>query len=159
MKRSAKRLLWLIAIGVGLFLITRFVVKPFVVVGESMTPTLRSWDLCLMRRVYHYQPRRGDIIVFRTADNPPLYFVKRVVALPGETIVIENGVVSINGAPLPEPYTTVNSSWQLEPTPVPPGKIYVMGDNRDLPREDYVLGLVATRLVQDRMVGHWRWKK
>jgi signal peptidase I len=159
MKRYAKRLLWLIAVGVSLFLIAGFIVTPYVVVGESMTPTLKSWDLCLMRRVYHYQPQRGDIVVFRTADDPPLYFVKRVIALPGETITIESGVVSINGVPLREPYTTVNPEWQMEPTPVPMGKVYVVGDNRDFEREDYVLGLVATRLVQARMFWHWRWKR
>jgi signal peptidase I len=159
MKRHTKRLLWLIAIGVGLFLVAKFVVKPYVVVGESMTPTLKSWDLCLMRRVYHYQPRRGDIVVFRTADDPPLYFVKRVIALPGETIAIESGVVTINGVSLTEPYTTVNPGWQMEPTPVPKGKVFVVGDNRDLEREDYVLGLVATRLVQARLFWHWRWKR
>src|SRR5664280_2307312 len=108
MKRPAKQLLWLIVLGAGLFLIAKFVVKPYVVVGESMTPTLKSWDLCLMRRVYHYQPQRGDIVVFRTADDPPLYFVKRVIALPGETISIKGGIVGINGVPLTEPYTTAN---------------------------------------------------
>lgn len=159
MKRPAKRLLWLIAIGVGLFLIAKFVVKPYVVVGESMMPTLKSWDLCLMRRVYHYQPQRGDIVVFRTADDPPLYFVKRVIALPGETIAIESGVVSINDVRLTEPYTKVNPGWQMEPTPIPTGKVFVVGDNRDLGREDYVLGLVATRLIQARMFWHWRWKR
>ena len=159
MKRAAKRLWWLAAIGLVLFLVTRFVVKPFIVVGDSMTPTLQSWDLCLMRPVRHYQPTRGDIVVFRTADNPPLYFVKRVIALPGETIEIGRGDVRINGQSLTEPYTTRNPVWQLEATNVPPGKIYVIGDNRDLPREDYVLGLVATRLVQARMWSHWRWKK
>jgi signal peptidase I len=159
MKRSAKRLCWLIAAGVSLFLVVRFVVTPYVVWGESMSPTLKTWDLCVMRRVYHYQPHRGDIVVFRTADDPPLYFVKRVIALPGETIAIESGVVRINGVPLPEPYTTVNPEWQMEPTPVPKGKVYVIGDNRDFEREDYVLGLVSTRLVQARMFWHWRWKK
>ncbi|HUJ11109.1 MAG TPA: signal peptidase I, partial [Verrucomicrobiae bacterium] len=116
MKRLAKRLVWLIAFGAGILLFARFVVTPFVVVGDSMTPTLRSWDLCLMRRVYHYQPRRGDIVVFRTADDPPLYFVKRVIALPGESLAIDDGVVCINGVPLKEPYTTVNPDWQMDPT-------------------------------------------
>jgi len=159
MKRYAKRLLWLIAVGAGVFLIAKFLVTPYIVVGDSMTPTLQSWDLCLMRRVYHYQPIRGDIIVFRTADNPPLYFVKRVVALPDETIAIESGVVTINGVPLMEHYTSTNVDWEMKPTPVPQGKIFVIGDNRDLPREDYVLGLVATRLVRARMLWHWRWKR
>ena len=159
MKRPVKRLLWLIAVGAVLFLITRFAVKPFVVVGESMTPTLRSWDLCLMQRVYHYQPIRGDIIVFRTADDPPLYFVKRVVALPGETMAIESGVVNINGVRLREPYTTTNPDWQMDPTLIPQGKVFVIGDNRTVDFDIAFHELIATRLVQARMLWHWRWKR
>jgi signal peptidase I len=158
-KRRAKSLLWLVLIGVCLFFTVKFVVAPYVVVGESMSPTLKSWDFCLMRRAWHYEPQRGDVVVFRTADDPPLYFVKRVIAIPGETISIERGMFMINGKPLPEPYTSPNPGWQMEPTPVPAGKVFVCGDNRDLAREDYVQGLVATRLVQARMIGHWRWKR
>jgi len=159
MKRRAKLLVGLVAVGFGLFLVGRFVATPRLVYGESMSPTLEPWELCLMRPVDRYQPRRGDIVMFRTADDPPLYFVKRVIALPNETIAIQHGVVTINGVPLPEPYTTINPDWQMEPTPVPAGKVFVIGDNRDLPQEDYVLGLVATRLVKARLLWHWRWKK
>ena len=143
----------------GVFLVARFVVTPYVVVGDSMAPTLKSWDLCLMQRVWRYEPRRGDIVVFRTADDPPLYFVKRVIALPGETASIEHGVFKINSQPLVEPYTTVNPDWLMERTAIPDGKVFVVGDNRDFEREVYVHGLVATRLVQARMLGHWRWKR
>jgi signal peptidase I len=105
-------------------------------------------------------------VVFRTSEFdtqgrrvPPLYFVKRVIALPGETIAIENGLIKINSVPQPEPYTTINADWQMAPKTVPDRKVFVIGDNRDLPEEDYVLGLVATRLVKARMLWHWRWKK
>ncbi len=159
MKGRTKSLLWLIAVSAYVFVVVKFVVTPFVVVGDSMSPTLKSWDFCLMQRVRHYEPRRGDIVVFRTADDPPLHFVKRVIALPGETVTIERGVFQINGKPLAEPYTTVNPDWQMEPTLLPAGKVFVVGDNRDFAREEYVQGLVATRLVQARMLGHWRWKR
>ena len=159
MKLRTKIRLSVLAALITLSLVASFVVRPCIVAGESMTPTLRPWDLCFMRVVRHYQPHRGDIVVFRTADDPPLYFIKRVTALPGETISIERGIVGINGASLAEPYTTINPSWQMEPTPVPTGKVFVMGDNRDLPREDYVLGLVATRLIKARLLWHWRWKR
>ena len=158
MKGRAKSLLWLLILGACLLLVVRFVVTPYVVVGDSMSPTLKSWDLCLMQRVRHYEPQRGEIVVFRTADDPPLHFVKRVIAVPGETVAIERGVFTINHAALSEPYTTVNPDWQMEPTTVPDGKVFVVGDNRDFEREVYVQGLVATRLVQARMLGHWRWK-
>jgi signal peptidase I len=152
-------LLWLLVVGACIFLVVKFVVTPFVVVGDSMSPTLKSWDVCLMQRVRHYEPRRGDIVVFRTADDPPLYFVKRVIALPGETVSIQRGVFQIDGQPLAEPYTTINPDWRMEPTLLPTGKVFVVGDNRDFAREEYVQGLVATRLVQARMLGHWRWKR
>jgi hypothetical protein len=68
-------------------------------------------------------------------------------------------VFKINGAPLTEPYTMINRGWQLDPTAVAAGKVFVCGDNRDFEREDYVQGLVATRLVQERLVWYWRWKR
>jgi signal peptidase I len=159
MKRRAKSLLWLLVIGVGVFLVAKLVAVPRIVYGDSMSPTLKSWELCVMQRVRHYEPRRGDIVEFRTADDPPLYFVKRVIALPGETVSIDHGVFKINGAPLSEAYTTINPDWQMEPMPLPAGRIFVVGDNRDFDLEDYVKGPVATRLVQSRMAWHWRWKR
>ena len=158
-KGRVRSLLWLLIVGAGVFLIVKFVVTPHIVYGDSMTPTLKTWDFCLMQRVRHYEPRRGDIVVFRTADNPPLYFVKRVLGLPGETVAIEHGVFKINGAPLSEPYTTINPNWQMEPLLLRTGRIFVLGDNRDFDLEDYVKGPVTTRLVQERMLWHWRWKR
>lgn len=152
-------LLRLLIIGSGILLVVKFVAVPRIVYGDSMSPTLKSWELCVMQRVRHYEPRRGDIVEFRTADDPPLYFVKRVIALPGETVSIERGVFKINGVPLTEPYTTINAGWQMEPIPLPDGKIFVVGDNRDFDLEDYVKGPVAIRLVQTRMAWHWRWKR
>ena len=135
-----------------------FVIRPTVIVGESMTPTLQSWDFCLMRRQRHYAPQRGDIVMFRTADDPPLWLIKRVVALPGEAVAIEHGIVTINGVPLSEPYTTVNPGWALPLTKVSPGKIYVIGDNRTVNAEETWHGTVAIRLVKGRLFWSWRWK-
>jgi signal peptidase I len=134
-------------------------ITPMVVVGDSMLPTLRSWDVCWMRRVRQYEPVRGDVIMFRTADDPPLRFIKRVIALPGETIAITNGTVLIQHQPLAEPYTPGNRDWVLNETNVPPGKVYVIGDNRDGPPDLSVHGLVAIRLVQARLIAFWRWRK
>ncbi len=158
MKRRTKILLAMLAVAAAMFLLTRFVVKPFVVVGESMSPTLRSWDLCLMQRVYQYQPRRGDIVMFRTADDPPVYFIKRVIALPGERVAVHCGAVQLNGAPMPEPYTTANSDWEFTVTNVPPGRVFAMGDNRAEGGMETWRGFVATRLVIGRLIWHGRWK-
>jgi len=143
----------------GLVLTGKFVVMPTVVFGDSMLPTLRPWDVCWMRRVRQYEPARGDIIMFRTTDDPPLRFIKRVIALPGETLGISNGTVFINHQPWPESYTPGNREWELSVTNVPPGKVYVIGDNRDVPMDLTVQGLVANRLVQAKMIASWRWRK
>lgn len=158
MKRRTKILLWVLAVAAGLFLFTRYVAKPFVVVGESMAPTLHSWDLCIMQCVHRYQPQRGDIVMFRTADDPPVHFIKRVIALPGETVAVEKGRVQLNGAPLAEPYATNNSDWDLAVTNVPTGRVFVIGDNRAEGGTETWHGFVATRLVIGKLVWHGRWK-
>ncbi len=124
-----------------------------------MTPTLQNMDLCLMRRVWNYRPQRGDIVVFRTADDPPLFFVKRVVALSGEAVAIRRGDVVINGRALPDQYTQVNPAWEMPPTTVPVDKVFVIGDNRTVALDDTVHGIVATRLIKARLISHWRWKR
>lgn len=153
------KLLLLAGFAAVVGLIGFYVIVPTVVFGDSMLPTLCPWEVCWMQRVGQYLPARGDIIMFRTSDDPPLRFIKRVIALPGETIAIQDGRVFINNQPLPEPYTTINPAWSLAATNVQSGKVYVIGDNREVPMDIAVQGLVATRLVQAKMVAHWRWRK
>jgi len=99
------------------------------------------------------------MVMFRTADDPPIHFIKRVIALPGETVAVSNGVVYLNGAPLREPYATNNSIWTLPPTNVPPGCVFVMGDNRAEGGTETWHGFVATRLVIGKLLWHGRWKR
>jgi signal peptidase I len=151
-KRRSKRLVGIAAIALIALLITRFFVSVQVVFGHSMEPTLRSWDICLMQRVRRYEPRRGEIVMFRTADNPPLYFVKRVVALPGDVVAIEHGVIRLNGQPLDT--LRLASDWELGRTNLPANRILVAADN-----PEFGYGIIATRLVQSRLLWYWRWKR
>ena len=159
MRFRGKFMLAVLLLGVIVGLVLKFVAAPFLVVGESMTPTLQHMDVCLMRKAPSYRPHRGDIIVFRTADEPPLHFVKRVVGLPGETIAISNGVVQIDGAPLREDYAERNPTWEMPATNIPPDRVFVIGDNRTVMLDETVHGIVATRLIQARLIAHWRWKR
>ena len=159
MRRRTKVLLGLALTSLVSGLILKFVVTPYLVVGASMEPTLQSWDLCLMQRTHHYRPQRGDIVAFRTADDPPLHFIKRVVALPGETLAVHAGAVEINGVRISDQYTTLNADWEIESTVVPADKVYVIGDNRQVGVSETLHGLVATRLVEARLIAHWRWKR
>lgn len=159
MKLRFKVIVGALAFAAAMVLVSKFVVSLYLVDGQSMTPTLQHLDLCLTRVTRPYRPQRGDIVVFRTADDPPLYFVKRVLGLPGETIAIRRGVVEINGAPLPDQYVPVKPEWELPPTVVPADKVYVIGDNRRVALDETVHGLVAVRLVKARLIAHWRWKR
>lgn len=85
-------------------------------------------------RIWLSSPRRGDIVVFRFPDpnpkNPPKDFIKRCIGLPGDIIKIENGVVSVNGIALKEPYIKAPPIGDFS-TVVPKDSIFCMGDNRN----------------------------
>ncbi len=136
---KTKSPLWSYVICVVVALALAFVIKQYVfqitqISGESMEPTLMPDD-----RVFTYslsytfgQPQRGDIVVFPAPDqvNKEAYYVKRVIALPGEHLVISNGIVTIDDGLLNEDYLGDTETLGEIDTIVPEGKIFVMGDNR-----------------------------
>lgn len=125
----------LIAVIVAL-IILQFI-KPTFVRETSMLPTLEEYNfLFLSKQAYRFgEPERGDIIVFhtdlKTIDGSEKMLIKRVIALPGDTITIEDGVVTINGEAQEEPYTMDGyTSGYVKDLVVPEGSLFVMGDNR-----------------------------
>jgi signal peptidase I len=131
-------------------LLRAFVVATYSIPSGSMEPTLQIGDRIVVDKLaYHlHGVGTGDVIVFSTpplencAGPPVADLVKRVVALPGQTISLSGGRVSINGRVLPEPWLTTVMRTDTYPGPtdaayalhhaytVPPGDVYVMGDNR-----------------------------
>ena len=121
-------------------LIKPFVVEAFRVPSESMLPTLEVQDRFLANKfVYRFtEPERGDIVVFESVEpNAKGEFdilVKRVVGLPGDTVQVQGGTLSVNGEPRNEPYLNtdvvpdVNSPYG--PMKVPEGTFFALGDNR-----------------------------
>jgi signal peptidase I len=79
--------------------------------------------------VFDPTPARGDIIAFTAPDHPDLVFLKRVIGLPGDTVNEVDGVVTVNGTPLDEPYT-IGDKRTLGPWVVEQDHLFVMGDNR-----------------------------
>jgi signal peptidase I len=150
----------LVVISLALaLLIKTFLFQAFFIPSESMVPTLQIGDRVLVNKVvYHlHPPRRGDVIVFADphpapeedrnpvsafwhwlteglglSTNPEKDFIKRVIALPGETIEIHGGTVFINGLEIQdEPYLSpVKDVSDYGPYTVPPNHVFVMGDNR-----------------------------
>ena len=140
-----------------------FVVSPFVVDGESMHPTFENLDyLVIDEFIYRFsEPARGDVIVFRYPKDPSIFYIKRIIGLPGETISINHGIATIITADeqkivLTEPYIVNEDATYTKDVSLLPGEYFVMGDNRPnssdsriwgpLPRKD-IIGRVDLRLL------------
>lgn len=115
----------------------RFIVQPTIVNGESMYPTLESNDYLFINKLAYVNdtPKRGDIVVFKTdlidiKSNKKKKLIKRVIALPGEHIVIRSNEVYINGDRLNETYIEDVYTVGGVDMVVPKNSVFVMGDNR-----------------------------
>ena len=129
---------WVMTFVVTFVLI--FVLKNYVIINAevptgSMENTIMTGDRMFGNRLAYVfsEPERGDIINFYYPDDEKQMFVKRIIGLPGETVVIENAKVYINGVELEEPY--LKEKWVNRTGPyefkVPEGCYFVMGDNRN----------------------------
>jgi signal peptidase I len=125
--------------------IKTFVVQPFVIPSGSMEPTLQIQDRVLVNKfVYRFQkPQQGDVVVFLSPESNSIDYIKRVVAVGGQTVDIQNGVVRVDGKPLRETY--VNHEVQdtytsQQPIKVPADSVFLMGDNRTNSRDSRYFG-------------------
>lgn len=158
-----------------------FVVQAYYIPSVSMVPQLRVNDRVVVSRLAYdlHRPRRGDIVVFPAprGEFPPAperalvsrvlhdvgiglglssdetVLIKRVIGLPGETVQGEAGHVFIDGRELIEPYlprSTLTSSFA--PYRVPPGMVWVMGDNRGDSSDSRVFGAITEKTIVGRAV-------
>lgn len=139
-----------------------FVAQPFIVRGDSMVPTFHSGDYLVVDQLsYRFnEPVRGDVIIMRYPKDESVYFIKRVIALPGETIEFQGARVSIRTRDggifiLDEPYVKNVARPEYATYTLADSEYFVMGDNRNessdsrvwgpLPRHD-VIGRAFLRL-------------
>ena len=135
-----------------------FVAQPFVVDGESMHPTFENGDyLVIDELTYHFQaPQRGDVIVFRYPGDTKIYYIKRIIGLPGETIHINSGKISITKTDgttitLTEPYAVVEDATYTLNTTLGSTQYFVMGDNRPESSDSRVWGPHPTNDIVGRV--------
>ena len=147
-------------------LIQLFLIKPYAIPSESMEPTLQISDRVLVNRlVYHFrEPQRGDVIVFHPpGSDSPEPFIKRVVAVGGDTVAVHDGKLWVNGEAQTEPYLKDQKILDDYPeVKIAPGFVWAMGDNRNNSGDSRVFGPVSEKLIVGEAfciywpIGHWR---
>jgi signal peptidase I len=151
-KHTIIRALVLALVSLILF---KFVLLPVRVAGNSMAPTYFEGRVNFINRLAYWShgPKRGDVVAVRTTGRSILY-LKRVVALPGETLEFMDGLLLINGQPLNEPYVKYGCDWTATPefTKLADDEYYVVGDNRSMPFEDHEQGRARLERILGKTV-------
>lgn len=146
--------------AVLVIIIRWFIFAPFIVDGPSMEPNFHTRERLIVNKIIYNirTPERGEVVVFHAPTG--VDYIKRVIALPGEKIKIQNNKVFINGEELKEPYlqeavddykarTNSNYNVDFSEITVEDGKVFVMGDNRVNSQDSRAIGTVAF----DKIVG------
>ena len=178
---------WIQVIVIALIIslpIRFFIAEPFIVNGASMDPTFSTGQFLIVDRLSYRleNPQRGDVVVFEYPNNPSIYYIKRIIGLPGETITMKDGNITITkpsdatftaanpkGLALSEPYIEVDHrSHDTLTTTLGANNYFVMGDNRlqssdsrawgDLNR-DLIIGKPIIRLLPLPSISIWPGKE
>ncbi len=128
----------IIIIAVVIIFGLQTVAQKFVIEGPSMNYTLYDEQQLLVNKLVYrfHEPERGDIVVFQPPNNNGQEYIKRIIGLPGELVVIEDGAVFIHQAdgtviPLDEPYILEPAKRYFEGAIIPENSYFVLGDNRN----------------------------
>jgi signal peptidase I len=184
--RRARRIGWelvqTLALAALIFFAVRAMAQNFRVEGSSMEPGLHNGQYLLVNKAIYFKinlktlskyipfihagdhpqrflfraPRRGDIIVFRFPEDPSRDFIKRVIAIPGDTVEIDSGLVYVNGTALDEPYISARPDYNYSKQVVPEGGYFVLGDNRNNSYDSHVWNFVPEEnIIGQAMVSYW----
>jgi len=183
--QRARRVVWEVAqtliLAAVIFFMVRGVAQNFRVEGPSMEPGLHDGQYLLVNKAVYFKldleslakylpfvdgddgskflfhgPERGDVIVFRYPRDPSRDFIKRVIAVPGDTVSIHDGQVTVNGKLLEEEYLDETTRGDLDNTVVPDGSYFVLGDNRSNSSDSRSWGFVPEEnIIGKAMFSYW----
>ncbi|MDQ6741901.1 MAG: signal peptidase I [Candidatus Dormibacteraeota bacterium] len=152
-----------VVLALLLYVVINFAIQTVHVIGLSMYPTVNNEDYLVATKIDYrfHAPDRGDVIIMRDPFDSSRDFIKRVVGVPGDRLVIRDGHSYINGHLLEEPYInsepwTINANWPAAPTSDPEGRLlgsddyFVMGDNRNHSSDSRLFGFVHRNQIEAR---------
>lgn len=161
-KNSFKEIIKFIIIALLIIIpIRTYIVQPFIVSGASMDPTFATGQYLIVDQLtYHLNnPRRGDVVIMKYPKNPKVYFIKRIIGLPGETLIMNTGKVTIknndypDGLALDETYITkdhrTSDTFEIKLSPT---EYFVMGDNRPESSDSRTWGPLDSKYLVGRPV-------
>lgn len=155
---------WIKTIAIALLIalpIRYFIAEPFIVSGASMYPTFSSGQFLIVDRLtYRFEePKRGDVIVFQYPNDPRVYFIKRIIGLPGETLSVKGGKVTAKsrdnpqGTEISEPYINNDrASYDEFERNLDGNEYFVMGDNRLESSDSRVWGPLDRQFIIGRPI-------
>lgn len=153
----------IISLAISAFIIV-FLYQPVKVEGTSMMPSLEDQERIFVNKfVYRLEPiERGDIVVFRYPYDPSKSYIKRVIAMAGDHIRIDSGLVYVNGEVLDETYVPAEyaDARSYPDTIVPPNCYFVLGDHRSMSDDSRRFGPVNQSFIYGKAVfGYWPMEK
>lgn len=177
-RKVARELVETVVLALLIFFAVRAVVQNFRVEGASMEPSMHNNQYLLVNKALYYRldltrlhdllpflpgkadgerhlfrpPNRGDVVVFRFPLDPKRDFIKRVIGIPGDTVEIRDEKVFVNGTPLVENYILATSNYTYGPATVPPGRYFVLGDNRRNSYDSHAWGSSCGTVAQCEFV-------
>lgn len=149
---------WVVTLAAAVviaLLVREFLFEPVRVDGRSMAETLTDGEVMFVTKMEYLfggDPERFDVVICHYPDRGNTNFVKRVVGLPGDTVMIADGYLYVNGEKYEEEYLTYRPDYYLAPYTVPEGCYFVLGDNRSNSNDSHIIGPIT----RDMIVGHVR---
>ena len=184
MKSTIRDVIETLILTAVIFLLVRAVVQNFKVEGRSMEPTLRNGQYLVINKAAYWhmgadiantvfpgvmpgatandamfmfsEPQRSDIVVFRYPKDPTRDFIKRIIAIPGESVEIRQGKVYVNGKFIDETYIDEVGNYSWGPRKMDLGEYFVLGDNRNNSSDSHVWGPVPRdNIIGKAWISYW----
>jgi signal peptidase I len=150
MRSLLREVLVTIVLALVIFFAARATLQTYVVIMISMEPSFHEGDRVVVNKTVYFfgDPERGDVVIFEAPNGQHDDYIKRVIALPGDTVEVKDGAVYVNGVGLDEPYIMSPPGYTMSELEVPEENYFVLGDNRNhsndshygwlLPRENII---------------------